>query len=157
MAVGDDWWRLVAVGVGREVLEGGEGGGGGSGTQKLVYQKWPDQVFPFIKFVFSHCGHFGLGGGGSTGGGTPPPTVYGRSNTCLGGGWRLVVDNWWQLAGVGHWWLAAGGSWWLVGVGGGWWGLAVGSWRLVAVGNWWRLAAVGGSWRSLGAVLQGCP
>ena len=30
---------------------GGRGGGeGGSGTQKFVYQKWPDKSFPFVKF-----------------------------------------------------------------------------------------------------------
>ena len=36
--------------------------GGGSGNQKFVYQKWPDQ-----NFAFSHYGHFGLGGGGPGG------------------------------------------------------------------------------------------
>ena len=45
----------------REVLEGGEGG---SGSQKFVYQKWPDQIFPTVNFGFSHDGPFGLGGGG---------------------------------------------------------------------------------------------
>ena len=34
------------------------------GAQKCVYQKWPDQIFPTVNFVFSHDGHFGLGGGG---------------------------------------------------------------------------------------------
>ena len=43
---------------------GGGGGGGGSGTQKIVYQKWPDQISPILNFVFSHYGHFGLDGGG---------------------------------------------------------------------------------------------
>ena len=38
------------------------GGGRGSGTQKFVYQKWPDKIFPIV--LFSHDGHFGLGGGG---------------------------------------------------------------------------------------------
>ena len=32
--------------------------GGGSGTQKFAYQKWPKRVF-----VFSHNGHFRLEGG----------------------------------------------------------------------------------------------
>ena len=53
-----------------------EQGGGGRGfwTQNLVYQKWPDQIFPIVNFVFSHYGHFGLGrGGGGFGGGVPPP------------------------------------------------------------------------------------
>ena len=35
----------------------------GSGAQKFVYQKWPDQIFPMATFV-SHDGPFGLGGGG---------------------------------------------------------------------------------------------
>ena len=38
--------------------------GGGLGTQTFVYQKWPDQSFPTVNFVFSHDGHFGLGHGG---------------------------------------------------------------------------------------------
>ena len=65
------------------------GGGGGEG----VYQKWPDQIFPTVNFVFSHDGHFGLGGGVQGGGVTPPlllqctailivPTGY---LFCLGG------------------------------------------------------------------------
>ena len=40
------------------------GGGRGSGTQKFVYHKWPDQIFPTVNFVFSRDGHFGLAGGG---------------------------------------------------------------------------------------------
>ena len=42
-------------------------GRGRSGTQKFVYQKWPDQIFPVVNFVFSHDGVFGLEGGGSRG------------------------------------------------------------------------------------------
>ena len=42
-------------------------GGGGSGTQKFVYQNWPDQIVPLVDFVFSHDGRFGLGGGGVQG------------------------------------------------------------------------------------------
>ena len=39
-----------------------------------MYQKWPDQIFPIVNFVFSHYDHFGLGrGGGGFGGGVPPP------------------------------------------------------------------------------------
>ena len=48
-----------------------------SGSQKFVYQKWPDQIFPIVNFVFSRDGHFGLGGGGVRGGaavGRSPPT-----------------------------------------------------------------------------------
>ena len=38
-----------------------------------MYQKWPDQIFPIINFVFSHDGHFGLGRGeGVLGEGSPP-------------------------------------------------------------------------------------
>ena len=33
-------------------------------TQKSVCQKWPDQIFPMVNFVFSHDAHFGLWGGG---------------------------------------------------------------------------------------------
>ena len=55
---------------------GGEGGRG-FWTQNLVYQKWPDQIFPIVNFVFSHYGHFGLGrGGGGFGGGVPPPLWF---------------------------------------------------------------------------------
>ena len=46
------------------------GGGGGSGTQKVVDQQWPDQIFPTVNFIFSHDGHCGLEGGG---GALPPP------------------------------------------------------------------------------------
>ena len=28
-------------------------GEGGSGTQNLVYQKWPTSIFLFVKFIFS--------------------------------------------------------------------------------------------------------
>ena len=56
--------------VGREEGVGG-GGGGRSGTQKFVYQKWPHQIFPTANLVFSHDG---LGGGG---GGWDPPSSQG--------------------------------------------------------------------------------
>ena len=67
--------RLKSSGVGPGLLlsKGGEGGRG-FWTQNLVYQKWPDQIFPIVHFVFSRDGHFGLGrGGGGFGGGVPPP------------------------------------------------------------------------------------
>ena len=52
-----------------------------------MYQKWPDQIFPIVNFVFSHNGHFGLGrGGGGFGGGVPPPLVFDYSKEALGGG-----------------------------------------------------------------------
>ena len=61
------------------------GGGGGSGTQKFVYQKPSDQIFPFVNFVFPHDGHFGRGGGPAGGGGggaeTPPPLMVQASTT----------------------------------------------------------------------------
>ena len=58
----------------RASFEQGGRGGRGFWTQNLVYQKWPDQIFPIVSFVFSHYGHFGLGrGGGGFGGGVPPP------------------------------------------------------------------------------------
>ena len=40
-------------------------------TQNFVYQKCPNQIFPLLKFVLSHGGHFGLEGGGGPGG-LPP-------------------------------------------------------------------------------------
>ena len=43
--------------------EEGEGGGG-SGTQKCVYQKWPDQIFPIANFVFPTMVTLVCGGGG---------------------------------------------------------------------------------------------
>ena len=56
--------------------QGGGEGGRGFWTQNLVYQKWPDQIFPIVNFVFSHYGPFGLGrGGGGFGGGVPPPLL----------------------------------------------------------------------------------
>ena len=54
-----------------------------------MYQKWPNKIFPVAKFVFSHYGHFGLGGWSRGGGVTlppPPPMVYSHSNTSPGGG-----------------------------------------------------------------------
>ena len=57
---------------GPPVLEKGGGGWGGDGTQKFVYQKWPNQIFPIVNFVLSHDGHFGLGG---SKGGYPPPLL----------------------------------------------------------------------------------
>ena len=73
---------LRSVGVARDLWSGlllSRGGEGGRGfwTQNLVYQKWPDQIFPIVNFVFSHYGHFGLGrGGGGFGGGVRPPPWF---------------------------------------------------------------------------------
>ena len=47
-----------------------------------MYQKWPDQIFFIVNFVFSHYGHFGLGGWGRG----PPPLVFNYSKEALGGG-----------------------------------------------------------------------
>ena len=66
-------------------LKGGVGGGGGSGIQKVVHQKWPDQIFPAVNFVVSHDGNFGLGGARGS-------RVCGFSITSLGAWlppWRL--------------------------------------------------------------------
>ena len=79
-------WRSILLMVVLRHVPGGEaglllsrGGEGGRGfwTQNLVYQKWPDQIFPIVNFVFSHYGHFGLGRGGRGfwGRGPPPPWV----------------------------------------------------------------------------------
>ena len=52
----------VACPIGMDVvrLTLGEEKGGGAGTQKFVYPKWPDQIFPFVEFP--HDGHFGVRG-----------------------------------------------------------------------------------------------
>ena len=55
--------------------QGGGRGGRGFWTQNLVYQKWPDQIFPIVNFVFSHDGHFGLGSGGRGFWGRGPPPL----------------------------------------------------------------------------------
>ena len=67
-----------------------KGGGGGSGTQKFVYQKWPDQNFPIVNFRFSHDGHFGLGGGGGGPMGGVPPTAI-LSLSCQRGCFNSVL------------------------------------------------------------------
>ena len=36
---------------------------GGSGTQKFVYQKWPDQIFPIVILFFPAMVPLVLGGG----------------------------------------------------------------------------------------------
>ena len=64
-------------GLGSEASEGGEGG---SGTQKCVYQKWPDFPNGGFRFFSRWSLWFGAGGGG----GLPPPVVYGHSNPFLG-------------------------------------------------------------------------
>ena len=56
-------------GFGQANIRREEGRGRGSGTQKFVHQKWHDQIFPSVNFVFFHYGHFGLGGGAPGGGG----------------------------------------------------------------------------------------
>ena len=52
-------------------------GGTETGTQKLVYQQWPAQIFPMVNFVFPTM--VTLVRGGSRRG-----LVYGHSNTSLG-------------------------------------------------------------------------
>ena len=39
-----------------------------SWTPQFVHRKWPNKIVPFVNFVFSRDGHFGLGGGGVQGG-----------------------------------------------------------------------------------------
>ena len=51
------------MGMSSDVLEERRGGGGGLG---VCVPKMARQDFPNGKFVFSHDGHFGLGGGGRT-------------------------------------------------------------------------------------------
>ena len=45
--------RVCGDPFGREVLEGGEAGGRGTGTQKFVHWEWPNQIFPTANFGFS--------------------------------------------------------------------------------------------------------
>ena len=73
------WGRTRGGGVHRSNISGShtggrgsEGGGsspppqprirrageGGSGTQKFVYQKWPNKIFRMVNVVFPRCGHF---------------------------------------------------------------------------------------------------
>ena len=53
---------LLGLRVAGKHWKGGRGREGGSGTKKSVCQKWPDKISPIVTFVFSHDGHFGLGG-----------------------------------------------------------------------------------------------
>ena len=52
----------------------------GSGTQKFVYQRWPNQICPTVNFIFSHDAHFGLGGSSCACRGSnvslPPPVPH---------------------------------------------------------------------------------
>ena len=76
----------------RAVLNGEERGGG-PGTQKFVYQKWPDKIFPILNFVFSHDGHFGLeGGGGVLGGGGWHKALVVGSVSLRGAYWPLAFQ-----------------------------------------------------------------
>ena len=47
----------MATLVGRVIREVLEGGGGGSGTQKIEYQKWPNEISNdnFKFFPLDHC------------------------------------------------------------------------------------------------------
>ena len=61
-------------------------------VQKIVYQKLPKSMFPFVYFLFSHMKSESTGGGqgGRGGGGTSPPhLVVSRSNTALLSGSRF--------------------------------------------------------------------
>ena len=94
-------------------------GGGGSGTQKIVDQKWSHQMFPLGNLVFSPDGPFGVVGGEGPGRGTPPPS-YGarplhspRPRTSP----DLVIfaqigDGGGGLAGLGIRLFAFGGAYW---------------------------------------------
>ena len=74
-------------GKGRASFEQGEGGRG-FWTQNLVYQKWPDQIFPIVNSGLSRDGHFGLGRGGRGfwGEGSPSRLVFNYSKEALGKG-----------------------------------------------------------------------
>ena len=66
---------VMHAGPGRASFEQGGGEGGrGFWTQNLVYQKWPDQIFPIVNFVFSHY----RGGGGFRPGTISPGDNFAR-------------------------------------------------------------------------------
>ena len=73
-----------------------EGVGGGSGTQKFVYQKWPKSTFPFVNFIFSHYETWVKGGWGGILLGSlaalipPPPCIKLRQCTQLLRSLRLL-------------------------------------------------------------------
>ena len=63
------------------------GGGRGSRTQKFMYQKWPNPVFPSVNFILSHYEIWVPGG-------TPPPLVtVSRSITALGAAPRCTAPS----------------------------------------------------------------
>ena len=76
---------------------GGRGEGGGSGTQKTVYPKWPDQIFPIVKFRFFPTMVTLVWGGGGVS--TTPPY-----NQTEGGG--VGTRPWWLAL------LACGSAYW---------------------------------------------
>ena len=65
--------------------------GGGSGTQKMVYQKWPKAVFSFAHFIFSNYEIWVQGGEGVPGVLPPPPLLLWLSTVPVhlwgSGGW----------------------------------------------------------------------
>ena len=73
-------------GAGLLLSRGGEGGRG-FWTQNLVYQKWPDQIFPIVNFVFFQWPLWsGEGGRGFWGRAPPPPLIFNYSKEALGVG-----------------------------------------------------------------------
>ena len=61
----------------------GEWGGGWSGTQKFMYQRWPDKMFPIANFVCPHDDPFGLGGRGFRGGYPDAPLLLWCTATAI--------------------------------------------------------------------------
>ena len=61
--------KALFWGMGRAGLErvGVCGEGEGSGTQKVVYQRWPKEICPSVNCTFSHSLNCSKGGGGSRG------------------------------------------------------------------------------------------
>ena len=57
----------------------------GGVTQKSVYQKWPDQIFPIVILFFPTMVTLVLGGGGRVqrSRGPLPPKVYGHLKSSL--------------------------------------------------------------------------
>ena len=69
------------------------GGGGGPGTQKCVYQNWPNQIFPTVNSGLSHEDPFG-GGGRGGGGIRRGGRGRGRGRGSLGVYQKCVFHKW---------------------------------------------------------------
>ena len=67
--------------------------GGGFGTEKFVYQKWPDEIFPIANFIFPPTMVPSLWGGGAGPGGGVGGSFYGCQPFILG---RTPLQGHWS-------------------------------------------------------------